>query len=197
MFNERFVRVDVKRLCELTSGADALKLRCVVDLTSRQLARLIEGKSPEQIREVFNLPDDLTEEEKLEPIKNVGEDARIRLLNRLYAKKRQVGGPPGDWGWTGVGGGGAAPPVGKGCGWAEAAGGQGPSTGASAFCWVQVSGSKEPAPAAREAAARSGRGTPPSWEGHASAKRLPPALMPAARSSSRARAARAQPRRLR
>lgn len=66
------------------------QMRPVVDLASRQLARMIEGKSPEQIRAIFNLPDDLTEEEKLEPIKNVGEDARIRLLNRLYAKKRQV-----------------------------------------------------------------------------------------------------------
>jgi hypothetical protein len=100
-FNEKFVRVEVKRLCELTSGADALKMRTVVDLASRQLARMIEGKSPEQIRAIFHLPDDLTEEEKLEPIRNVGEDARIRLLNRLYAKKRQVravvvvGG--GDW----------------------------------------------------------------------------------------------------
>ena len=90
-FNERFVRIDTKRLCELTSGADALKMRPVVDLASRQLARMIEGKSPDEIRAAFNLPDDLTEEEKLEPIRNVGEDARIRLLNRLYAKKRQVG----------------------------------------------------------------------------------------------------------
>jgi len=94
-FNEKFVRVEVKRLCELTSGADALKMRSVVDLASRQLARMIEGKSPEQIRSIFNLPDDLTEEEKLEPIRNVGEDARIRLLNRLYAKKRQVRGGGG------------------------------------------------------------------------------------------------------
>ena len=91
-FNDKYVRVEVKRLCELTSGADALKMRAVVDLASRQLARMIEGKSPEQIRGIFNLPDDLTEEEKLEPIRNVDEDARIRLLNRLYAKKRQVWG---------------------------------------------------------------------------------------------------------
>jgi S-phase kinase-associated protein 1 len=91
-FNERFVRADVRRLCELTSAADALRMRGVVDLASRQLARMIEGKSPEQIREIFSLPDDLTEEEKLEPIRGAWEDARIRLLNRLYAKKRQVGG---------------------------------------------------------------------------------------------------------
>lgn len=88
-FNEKYVRLDTKRLCELTSAADALKMRTVVDLASRQLARMIEGKSPDEIRAAFNLPDDLTEEEKLEPIRNVTEDARIRLLNRLYAKKRQ------------------------------------------------------------------------------------------------------------
>lgn len=47
-----------------------------------------------QIRATFHLPDDLTDEEKLEPIKNLGEDPRIRLLNRLYAKRRKVRRPP-------------------------------------------------------------------------------------------------------
>ena len=48
-------------LCELTSAADSLDLKTIVDLTSRALARMIEGKSPEEIRETFQLPDDLTE----------------------------------------------------------------------------------------------------------------------------------------
>ena len=61
-----------------------------MELASRQLARMIEGKSPEQIRQTFNLPDDLTEEEKLEPIRACLDDPRIRLLNRLYARKRKV-----------------------------------------------------------------------------------------------------------
>ena len=61
-----------------------------------------------QIRATFHLPDDLTDEEKLEPIKNLGEDPRIRLLNRLYAKRRKASpprapaGPPLRWctaGW--------------------------------------------------------------------------------------------------
>ncbi|KAL2478751.1 SKP1-like protein 21 [Forsythia ovata] len=88
-FDERFVRMDTKRLCELTSAADSLQLKPLVDLTSRALARVIEGKTPEEIREIFHLPDDLTEEEKLEPIKNTMDDPRIRLLNRLYARKRK------------------------------------------------------------------------------------------------------------
>ncbi|XP_039042583.1 SKP1-like protein 21 isoform X2 [Hibiscus syriacus] len=88
-FDEKFIRMDTKRLCELTSAADSLQLKPLVDLTSRALARIIEGKSPEEIREIFHLPDDLTEEEKLEPLKNTTDDPRIRLLNRLYAKKRK------------------------------------------------------------------------------------------------------------
>ncbi|XP_027349466.1 SKP1-like protein 21 isoform X2 [Abrus precatorius] len=88
-FDEKFIRMDTKRLCELTSAADSLQLKPLVDLMSRALARIIEGKSPEEIREIFHLPDDLTEEEKLEPLKNTTDDPRIRLLNRLYAKKRK------------------------------------------------------------------------------------------------------------
>ncbi|KAM1676526.1 hypothetical protein ACFX2K_042333 [Malus domestica] len=88
-FDEKFIRMDTKKLCELTSAADSLQLKPLVDLTSRALARIIEGKSPEEIRETFHLPDDLTEEEKLEPLRNITDDPRIRLLNRLYARKRK------------------------------------------------------------------------------------------------------------
>ncbi|EYU35093.1 hypothetical protein MIMGU_mgv1a021666mg, partial [Erythranthe guttata] len=88
-FDEKFIRMGTKKLCELTSAADSLQLKPLVDLTSRALARVIEGKTPEEIREIFHLPDDLTEEEKLEPIKNTMDDPRIRLLNRLYARKRK------------------------------------------------------------------------------------------------------------
>ncbi|KAJ6843102.1 SKP1-like protein 21 isoform X2 [Iris pallida] len=89
LFDEKFVKTDTKRLCELASASDSLQLKPLVDLTSRALARMIEGKTPEEIRETFHLPDDLTEEEKLEPLKNTTDDPRIRLLNRLYAKKRK------------------------------------------------------------------------------------------------------------
>lgn len=60
-FDEKFVKTDTKRLCELASAADGLQLKSLVDLTSRALARMIEGKTPEEIRETFHLPDDLTE----------------------------------------------------------------------------------------------------------------------------------------
>ncbi|XP_009589938.1 SKP1-like protein 21 isoform X1 [Nicotiana tomentosiformis] len=89
IFDEKYIRLDTQKLCELASAADSLQLKPVVDLTSRALARVIEGKTPEEIRETFHLPDDLTEEEKLEPLRNMTDDPRIRLLNRLYAKKRK------------------------------------------------------------------------------------------------------------
>ncbi|GAQ91373.1 hypothetical protein KFL_007740060 [Klebsormidium nitens] len=89
IFDEKFIRLDTRVLCELTSAADSLDMKPLVDLTSRALARMIEGKTPEEIRETFHLPDDLTEEEKLEPVKNATDDPRIRLLNRLYARKRK------------------------------------------------------------------------------------------------------------
>jgi S-phase kinase-associated protein 1 len=60
LFDEKFLRLDTRRLCELTSGADSLELKPLVDLTSRALARKIEGKTPEEIRQTFHLPDDLT-----------------------------------------------------------------------------------------------------------------------------------------
>ena len=49
IFDEKFIRLDTRRLCELTSAADALAMKPLVDLTSRALARLIEGKTPEQV----------------------------------------------------------------------------------------------------------------------------------------------------
>eukprot|EP00252_Welwitschia_mirabilis_P015433 TRINITY_DN3391_c0_g1_i2.p1 TRINITY_DN3391_c0_g1~~TRINITY_DN3391_c0_g1_i2.p1 ORF type:complete len:140 (-),score=19.55 TRINITY_DN3391_c0_g1_i2:774-1193(-) len=50
LFDEKFVRLDTRKLCELTSAADSLQMKPLVDLTSRALARMIEGKTPEEIR---------------------------------------------------------------------------------------------------------------------------------------------------
>ncbi|KAK8450416.1 hypothetical protein SEVIR_6G024700v4 [Setaria viridis] len=88
-FDEKFVRIDTEKLCKLASAALGLQLRPLVDLTCGALARIIGGKTPDEVRDIFHLPDDLTEEEKLEPLKNINDDPTIRLLNRLYAKKRK------------------------------------------------------------------------------------------------------------
>ncbi|GJZ59009.1 SKP1-like protein 21 [Tanacetum coccineum] len=53
--------MDTNRLCELTSADDSLQLKPLVDLTSRVLARMIEGKTPKEIHVTFHIPDDFTE----------------------------------------------------------------------------------------------------------------------------------------
>lgn len=60
-FDEKFIRLDAGSLCELVSAADSLQLRPLVDLTSCAIARMISGKSAEEIRETFHIVDDLTE----------------------------------------------------------------------------------------------------------------------------------------
>ncbi|RZC93641.1 hypothetical protein C5167_007680 [Papaver somniferum] len=88
-FDEKFIRIDTDRLCDLASAAYSLDLKSLVDITCGALARVIEDKTPEEVREPFQLPDDLTEEEKLEPIRINADGPRIRMLNRLYARKRK------------------------------------------------------------------------------------------------------------
>ena len=88
-YDDNFVKIDTKMLCELACAANSLRLQPVIDLTCCALARIIGKRSPEEIRDMFHVSDDLTEEEKLEPIINVTNDPSIRLLNRLYAKKKK------------------------------------------------------------------------------------------------------------
>nr|XP_043634990.1 SKP1-like protein 21 isoform X2 [Erigeron canadensis] len=88
-FDDKFIRMDANSLCDLISAADSLLLRPLVDLTARAIARMLQGKTADQIRATFNMADDLTEEEKLEPLTIRTKDPRVRLLNTLYARKRE------------------------------------------------------------------------------------------------------------
>ncbi|KAI3954630.1 hypothetical protein MKW98_019761 [Papaver atlanticum] len=88
-FDEKFIRIDTDKLCDLASAAYSLELKSLIDITCGALARVIEDKTPEEVREIFQVPDDLTEEEKLEPVRINVDDPRIRLLNQLYARKRK------------------------------------------------------------------------------------------------------------
>ncbi|CAI9768892.1 unnamed protein product [Fraxinus pennsylvanica] len=88
-FNEKFLSIDGKNLCELAGAADRLQLSNLVSLTSRAIAREINWRNAFEIRELLHLPDDLTEEEKLAPIRDTMGNQRLRLWNRLQAKKRE------------------------------------------------------------------------------------------------------------
>lgn len=88
-FNEKFLSIDGKSLCELVGAADRLQLSNLVSLTSRAIAREINRRNAFEIQELLHLPDDLTEEEKLAPIRDTMGNQRLRLWNRLQAKKRE------------------------------------------------------------------------------------------------------------
>lgn len=88
-FNEKFFRMETESLYELTSAAHSLQMSPLVELGCDALARQIGGKSNEEIRQALGLPDDVTEEESWKPIELGTDDPHVRLLNKLYARKRK------------------------------------------------------------------------------------------------------------
>ncbi|XP_003622385.3 SKP1-like protein 21 [Medicago truncatula] len=82
LFDEKFVTIPTERLYELASAANSLKLRSLVELTCRAIARTLERSSPEEICDTFNLP-----KEKLEPFINITCNPSIGLLDRLKRNK--------------------------------------------------------------------------------------------------------------
>ncbi|GJY94001.1 SKP1-like protein 21 [Tanacetum coccineum] len=67
-FNEKFIRVHRESLTELLTSAKSLQMTELVDLICRPFVKLIETSTDEEIRQVFDLPDDMTEEDKWTPI---------------------------------------------------------------------------------------------------------------------------------
>ncbi|KAI3829241.1 hypothetical protein L1987_03359 [Smallanthus sonchifolius] len=89
LFNEKFIRTNKQRLCELNVAADSLQLTPLVELTDTALLRFIEGSTTEEIHQAFELPDDLTEEYQWKPITVATDDPQVRLLNKLGERKQQ------------------------------------------------------------------------------------------------------------
>jgi S-phase kinase-associated protein 1 len=54
-FNKEFVNVDNDQLFELILAANCLKIEHLLDITSQAIAEQIKGKTPEQIRQQFNI----------------------------------------------------------------------------------------------------------------------------------------------
>jgi len=64
-FFERLERVDEQTyLFQLVAIANYLEYNRLYHTACQKVAHLIEGKTPEQLRELFGMPDDLTAEEK-------------------------------------------------------------------------------------------------------------------------------------
>lgn len=56
--------MDQAPLFELILAANYMDIKPLLDLTCAKVASMIKGKTPEQIRQTFNIQDDFTQEEK-------------------------------------------------------------------------------------------------------------------------------------
>lgn len=65
-FDAEFVKVDQPVLFDLILAANYLDIKSLLDLTCQTVADMIKGKTPEQIREIFNIENDFTPEEEEE-----------------------------------------------------------------------------------------------------------------------------------
>lgn len=65
-WDAEFVKVDQGTLFELILAANYLNIKSMLELTCQTVANLIKGKTPEEIRKTFNIPNDFTPEEEEE-----------------------------------------------------------------------------------------------------------------------------------
>jgi S-phase kinase-associated protein 1 len=65
-WDNEFVKVDQGTLFELILAANYLNIKSLLDLTCLTVANMIKGKTPEEIRKTFNIPNDFTPEEEEE-----------------------------------------------------------------------------------------------------------------------------------
>ncbi|KAG6648408.1 SKP1-like protein 1B [Carya illinoinensis] len=65
-WDAEFVNVDKATLFDLVLAAKYLKIKSLLDLTCQNVADMIKGKTPEEIRKTFNIKNDFTPEEEEE-----------------------------------------------------------------------------------------------------------------------------------
>jgi S-phase kinase-associated protein 1 len=58
------LKVDQGTLFELILAANYLDIKGLLDVTCKTVANMIKGKSPEQIRQTFNIKNDFTQAEE-------------------------------------------------------------------------------------------------------------------------------------
>ncbi|KAK9766777.1 hypothetical protein K7432_003883 [Basidiobolus ranarum] len=63
-WDREFAAVDSELLFAIVMAANYLDIKSLLEVGCKTVANVIKGKTPEQIREIFKLEDDLTEEEK-------------------------------------------------------------------------------------------------------------------------------------
>ncbi|XP_061339601.1 SKP1-like protein 11 [Gastrolobium bilobum] len=69
-WDDEFVKVDQHTLFLVMMAANYLKIKSLLELTCQIVANLIKDKSPEEIRQYFNIKNDFSPEEEEEAIRN-------------------------------------------------------------------------------------------------------------------------------
>jgi len=76
-WDAKFMDVDQEMLFEIILAANYLDIKPLLDLGCKTVANIIKGKSPEEIRKIFNIVNDFTPEEEAQ-IKKENEWAEDR-----------------------------------------------------------------------------------------------------------------------
>ena len=63
-WDQDFVRVPLATLFEMILAANFLDLKPMLDVTCKAVAEMIKGKTPDEIKKVFGVEGDFTQEEK-------------------------------------------------------------------------------------------------------------------------------------
>lgn len=58
-----FINTDLDSVFDLINASSYLDIKCLLDLSCAKIASVMKGKSAEEIRNIFNLENDLTEDE--------------------------------------------------------------------------------------------------------------------------------------
>jgi len=76
-WDAKFIQVDQEMLFEIILAANYLDIKPLLDVGCKTVANMIKGKTPEQIRNLFNIQNDFTPEEE-EQIRKENEWAEDR-----------------------------------------------------------------------------------------------------------------------
>ncbi|QRV93535.1 Skp1 family [Ceratobasidium sp. AG-Ba] len=63
-WDQQFIQVDQEMLFEIILAANYLEIKPLIDLGCKTVANMIKGKSPEEIKRLFNIVNDFTPEEE-------------------------------------------------------------------------------------------------------------------------------------
>jgi len=63
-WDQKFIAVDQEMLFDIVLAANYLDIKPLLDLTCKTVSMMIKGKSPEEIRKLFNVENEFTPEEE-------------------------------------------------------------------------------------------------------------------------------------